>query len=1038
MKVSNFYESPINLDLSNISFHSHVKLEAIKVHMDATEAASILSLYLKRAVEYGLRHYSKADELHIQVDIANALIHEVKKLTEDESLEGWQIVRPEILKAIVTKPFNRDEILDMIPQTSLSKSTLFTGNQHEPQVYRELKREIATSDKVDLLVSFIKYSGLRLIYDDLVEHTKTKPLRVITTSYMGVTDAKAVEMLAALPNTEVKISYDTKRTRLHAKAYLFDRESGFSTAYIGSSNLSKAALSEGTEWNLKVSEYTSPEIVSKFKITFETYWHMSEFEKYDATSENDKNKLKAALQTDCLLDNEQQYYFDLKPFTYQQEILEQLEMERIVHKSYRNLVVAATGTGKTMVAAFDFSRLYRANPSYKLLFLAHREEILKQSCGTYRAVLKDNNFGEYWVGGQKPNRYEHVFATIQTLNVGSKFTSLSADHFDVIVLDETHHGASESYQRILEYFRPKILLGLTATPERMDGKSILPDFNNRIAYEIRLHQAIEQNLLCPFHYFGVSDDADLSNLKWVSGSYVTRDLSVTYIGDHARDRSILNAVDKYVTDVVKAKGIGFCVDQEHAKHMAVVFNKAGIPSESLDANSPDQQRKTIQKRLHDGEIKFIFVVDLYNEGVDLPFVNTVLFLRPTESATVFIQQLGRGLRLHEDKEVLTVLDFIGQAHQKYDYRMKFQKVVGRTRHSIKTEVELAFPSVPRNCFVQLERLAQQYVLRNIKQGQTDLRRLRQMVESYIHDSKHPMTLRNFLNHYDMEAQELYKTRCLFELEDESTDWSLISILEGVDLSSGFYRLSKINDLGLLRFMLKFMDQIKNNNVPFLNEVENKRLMMFYYTFSDKVSQIEISEFFIRLYSEVRKVFNEIFELIEYQLDLIDHIPLQLEIDAIPLELYADYTTIQALTAFGVINEKSVFKLVAGVLYVKEHNTDLFFITLNKSDKFYSETTQYEDYAIDASLFHWQSQSRTTVTSDVGQRYINQRNNGGRVVLFVREDKFDKYGKTNAYTCLGLADYVSHAGSAPISIIYKLKDKMPIKLLRASNKFVDLG
>ncbi len=1047
-----FFDSPISKKWQQRLDEQIASCEIIQESMENVEAMAVFSLYLKRALQYGLRHYTKPEDLQKQLEIANVLIEDIQRLTKDNSLEEWLLQNSNRLKVIAPKPADKGLLNDMYPKTSLAMNTLFTGNQHEPQVYRELKREIATADSVDMLVSFIRHSGLRLIYDDLVELTKTKKLRVMTTSYMGATDPKAILLLAQLPNTEVRISYDTQRTRLHAKAYYFERSTGFSTAYIGSSNLSKAALSEGTEWNMKVSEYSSPEIIAKFKITFETYWHMSEFEPFHADSKDDCEKLYQALSQERTAANPLQFHFDLRPFAYQQDILDQLEIERRVYGSTKNLVVAATGTGKTMVAAFDYLRLLKENPGLTLLFLAHRREILEQSWLTYRAVLKNNDFGELWVGGEVPRRNTHIFASIQTMNASEKYLTFSKTHFDVIVLDETHHGSADSYQRMLAYFEPKILLGLTATPERMDGKNILDDFNGRISYEIRLHQAIEQNLLCPFHYFGVTDNTDISQVKWQSGRYATNELSVTYMTDHQRDRNIIASVEKYVGELRSVYGLGFCVDIAHARYMSNLFKKVGIPSESLDANTPGDVRSTVQHRLKNGQIRFIFVVDLYNEGVDIPFINTVLFLRPTESATVFVQQLGRGLRLYEGKEVLTVLDFIGQAHQKYDYRMKFQKLVGQTKRSVRDEVENDFPSVPRNCFIQLEKIAQKYVLDNLKQGQTNLRRLLQMLSDFQTSAALPLTLRNFLQFYDIEPRELYKAACLFELVNKTDALSdKTPLLKNVNLSGVFYKIAQIDDRLLLEFLIQYIQ--KPEPFHLLRKNEQKMMMMFYYTIFDTEPKLALHEVFYQLNQTVPEMMDELLELLRYCYAHVNHLPIPVQLEGIPLELHAQYSSAQVLASCGVntveklmpfregakfVKRKSLAPLTAGIKHVFEENLDVFFITLNKSEKHYSETTLYEDYAIDQDHFHWQSQSRITELSPTGQRYIHQRTNGTKVLLFVREDRQDENNKTAVYTCLGLADYMNHSGSAPISIIYHLHEKMPPRLLRASNRFVDIG
>ena len=742
--------------------------------IDTAEASKVLAQYLTDVVQKGLENVQdNGGGLEAQIQLANQIINTIQNTTQEADFASLGVdQRAEQLLALLRDNDPRlatgksAKELER-PETSIAQSSLFTGAIHEPQMYTELKKEIVSADRIDMLVSFIKWSGLRLIMDELRQFTQSGgELRIITTSYMGATDVKAIEELRQLPNTKIKVSYDTKRTRLHAKTYVFYRDTGFTTAYVGSSNLSNAAISSGLEWNVKVTKKDLPETIDKIAATFESYWNSNEFEYYD---EGQKERLTRALKDEKYseTDNSGIYTLDILPYSYQQEILDKLEAERTVRGYNRNLVVAATGTGKTVISALDYKRFCKQYPGHpcRLLFVAHREEILKQSLYTFRAVLKDANFGELFVGSHKADSIDHLFISIQTFNSQDFTTKTDADFYDYIVVDEFHHAAAPTYQKLLEYYQPKILLGLTATPERMDGKNILDYFSGRIAAEIRLPEAIDRKLLCPFQYFGVTDTADLSSLKWRTGGYDKNELSNLYTlsGLVAERRAdlVVNSILKYVTDINEVKGLGFCVSIEHAQFMADYFNARGIPSMALTGDSPDEERNAAKQRLVSGELRFIFVVDIYNEGVDISEVNTVLFLRPTESLTVFLQQLGRGLRLAENKECLTVLDFIGQANKKYNFEEKFAALLSNTTRSVSREIKEGFLSAPKGCYIQLEKIAAKYVLDNISASYDRTSGLVARAASFTEDTGLPLTLGNFLDYYHLDPRAIYSKKVCF-------------------------------------------------------------------------------------------------------------------------------------------------------------------------------------------------------------------------------------------------------------------------------------
>ncbi len=494
------------------------------------------------------------------------------------------------------------------PDTPLTRSCLLARTKLDPTLLSQLKKEILSADQIDIICSFIKWSGLRCLLDELRAFVQRPGhrLRVITTSYMGATDARAVEELRALPNTQVRVSYDRDRTRLHAKAFIFQRRTGFGTAYIGSANLSNAALTEGLEWNVKISQYESSHLWEKLSASYETHWNDGEFSPYLA---GDLPKLESALReasgsynVDVTLPA-----FDLRPYAFQQEILDRIAYERYAGRD-RHLIVAATGTGKTMISAFDYRNFATAvgGPNPRLLFIAHREEILKQSLATFRVVLRDMNFADLYLGNARPRRLDHLFMSIQSFHAGELWEQIPPEHFAYIVVDEFHHAEAPTYKRLLAHFRPQSLLGLTATPERADGGDVFRHFAWHITAEIRLPDAINRKLLCPFHYFGITDTENLKNLRWQRGGYAKEDLERVYTGNDIRARYVIQKAKELLLDIGQAKGLGFCVSVAHARFMAEQFNKAGIPALALTGESPQQERDTAQQRLRHGEAQLHF------------------------------------------------------------------------------------------------------------------------------------------------------------------------------------------------------------------------------------------------------------------------------------------------------------------------------------------------------------------------------------------------------------------------------------------------
>lgn len=1033
-----------------------------KEDIDSADSYKRLADYLADVVSGILKEYFRDKDakttISKQVDVVNRILKFIEDEWRTEQIDTEQDQLSEesklqFLRGIYSKIGYTEEQIEAKaknhPVSGYRVSNLFTGG-NDISMDDEVRRDIQTADQIDLVVSFIKFEGLRLLIDELrkfVQRIGTR-LRVITTTYMGATDPKAIRRLyelAQLGDVTIRASFNTQQERLHAKAYIFNRHNGFNTAYIGSSNLSRSALTKGLEWNMRVTSVENPHIINKTKATFDNYWNSDDFEPID--SEEALKRFEDAIwqerHQDSDKDGQPEYIVRFERKTHQIRVLEKLQYERDVVHSNRNLIIAATGTGKTAISAFDFKDfdkwMVKENGRHaRLLFVVHREKILKQARSTFRSVMVDANFGEIWTGRISPSRsgnLNHLFTTIQTLNNHwDDIILMGPDYYDYVVIDEVHHSQAGSYREIFSRLQPKIFIGLTATPERMDGKDIKPDFNDRFAAEIRLEEALNQQLLAPFDYFCVTDDSvDLSRIACRGDAYDKNSLNSLYSGNKYRFAIIQRALENYVNEPMDCKAVCFCCSIDHAEFMARMFNETGYKAMAVTSRNSEDIDMASDKLAH-GEINYLCVADMLNEGIDIPEIDTVLFLRPTESLTVFLQQLGRGLRLADGKTCLTVLDFVAQAHQSYNYESRFRALVGRGNRSVEDEIKNGFLFLPRGCSITMERQTQEYILKNIREAIFNLRRLRREVQYFHQNTGQELTLPNFLENFCLDWRLIYKTpgswarlkqQAGIKVDGFNPDSKYVKLLEG-----GLARLFHTNSHDYLSFLRKLIanQMMLPANV---SKRERKFFELFYYTIwmdtIDKVNHTfnlsiqDVSEAVASLVS-MKWFMEELYVLVELRLSQLSKTTQWISIDdEAEIELYGCYSADEIhLLLENKLGRWQVF----GTQYNMERKFAMVFVTINKSDKEYSPSTRYEDYAISANQFHWQSMNGVRIDSEEGQRIIQQPTNGWKYILFVRDTKKDEYGNTNGYYCLGLIDYNSSIGERPMNVVWDMQHSIP--------------
>ena len=983
------------------------------------DAPDRIAQLLARQVARALEAVPEAERVATGVEVARRLLEALhdRLPKTDPALEA-PALPGELLSAIAERqPDGRPRMAGR-PMIPLLDTTLLTNAPGEPRVGHQVLTEIESADSIDVVMAFIRTSGLLPLREALREHcARGRELRVLTTTYTQSTEGRALDLLAEL-GASVRISYDVSTTRLHAKAWLFHRATAFSTAYVGSSNLTHSAQVAGLEWNVRVSAARNPDVVKKIAAVFDSYWEGVDFVPYDPVV------FAAALERTRSRDLAVLSPLEVRLEPFQERLLELLELSRAQGR-HRNLLVSATGTGKTVMAAADYARLRTALPRARLLFVAHREEILDQSRATFRQVLRDHAFGEKWVGGERPTAFDHVFASVQSLAAGN-LDHLAADHFDVIIVDEFHHAAAPSYRFLMDKLTPHELLGLTATPERADGLPILHWFGDRIAAELRLWDAIEQHRLTPFTYYGIHDGVDLSEVPWRRGrGYDDTALTEVYTSDDAWARFVYQELGKHVNDVSAIRCLGFCVSVAHARFMASRFSRVGLAAVAVWGATPEAERRAALRDLRDGKIQVVFSVDLFNEGVDVPAIDTILLLRPTESATLFLQQLGRGLRMAHGKTVCTVLDFVGLHRREFRLDQRYRALLGGSRAELERAVEAGFPFLPAGCHMQLDRVARDIVLRSIREAIPSTWRIKVAELRAAANARPAITMAEYLTETGLEVADVYAG---------NRTWSALREAAGLptapagpneeSLRRGIGRMLHVDDRQRVDTYLQMLNA-PSPRVDVMSELEQRLARMLVANIADQVVTTAMPlQAAIDLVWAHPQVVEELRELLTVLGGHPGHVQRQ-ALPGVPLQIHSQYSRIEILAAVGEGGGAKTPQWREGVYDAKSAGGDLLVFTLDKTSGDFSPTTRYRDYAISRDLIHWESQSTTRADSPTGRRYRNHLAMDRSILLFARARADQR-----AFWFLGPATYVQHEGERPMAVTWKLSTALPGDLFTA--------
>ena len=922
-----------------------------------------------------------------------------------------------------------------------------------------LKNELLNCKKFYFIVSFIRYSGLQILLSTLDELEK-KGIKgeIITSVYLNITDSKSLKKLLSYKNIKVKI-YNNSSESFHTKAYLF-KKNKYHTCIIGSSNISQSALYSAEEWNVKLTESNFFEIYKKSISQFKNLWNSDKAielsEDFIFEYENYKNNLKLQKTFDYIKIKNNKNHFE--PNSMQKEILEKLKNTR-KSGNKKGLVVAATGTGKTYLAAM-YIKIFFEKKEKKFLFLAHREELLENAILVCKKIMKigENKIGRIF-RGKKETEKKIIFATVQSLQ--NNYLEFSKDYFDYIVIDEFHHSSAKSYTKILNYFNPKFLLGLTATPERMDGKDILELCDYNLVGEMGLKRAMEQDLIAPFHYFGINDETfDYEKIPYKNGKY-QEDILVKNLSNNKRVDYIIESIKKIGFDGEKMSCIAFCENINHASFMNENFNKNGYISEILTSKTSKFEREKILEDFKNKKSEILCVVDILNEGIDIPNINLLLFLRPTFSSTIFTQQIGRGLRKCENKDFVTIIDFIGN-HKKdyiiakffYEEMLNNKNILYSKKEKLIKEIKTNFENIPMASYVELDRICQERIINKIEKINFNSKiMLKEAYDSFKNEiGKNDDEILEILD-FDRNIElfiELSSKYGSFYIAQKNLESNSIDELNFSNIEFLSYLEKKLTLVEPFTYLIMdlFLDKkIKNitendilkkyknyfNILEFKNTYLIKRILKE--LVEDEILDFESNSEFKnkKNYKISKKYKNNFFKDKNFLKRLKQLIILGLsefknndisQFNENILINYKEYKRIE----LQILLDSKVPKGSWRAGYANTEKDICLFVTYDKSH-ILQENLKYDNSLHSDDIIQWISQPKTYHASSVGQMFIKHREKGIKVHIFVRKFAFLDNKKTNPFIYLGNANYYKSYGDKPMTILWKLKNKIPFEIIK---------